>query len=398
MNIPGKILFVDDDQHFLSSIRRNLSRTFELEFAHSPQLAMEQLQQQPFAVVISDMKMPGLTGVELLSRIREDYPDTVRILLTGYADQNTAIQAVNHGQVFSFLTKPCAVEQLTSVVTDALRQYQLVMAERELLEKTLLGTIDVMAQMVALVNPAAQRRANRLKHYCRQLAISFHRQDLWFYEMVAMLSQIGCLTVPGSLLDDYLQGNAIRDEERALVEQHPVMAAELLRHIPRLEDIAQAISLQAKPYRAFLSGPQVMVNEKIALAAQFLHTALEFDCLLYLRKQPFHEVVNRLTASPDDHNPQIVAVLELIEASHEQFVPIEITAQDLTAQMRLVEDVYTKSGVLLAARDQDLNDFLLVGIRNYARTVGIREPFTVLAPPAAIALLKQKTTQDRNMP
>ena len=112
-----KILFVDDEENVLAAFRRQFKKTFNLETASNSILGLEVLQTEgPFAVVIADFRMPEMDGIQFLSRVKEISPDTVRIMLTGHADLNTAIDAVNSGNIFRFLTKPCPVDILTNAI------------------------------------------------------------------------------------------------------------------------------------------------------------------------------------------------------------------------------------------------------------------------------------------
>ena len=97
------------------------------------------------------MRMPGMNGVELLSRVKDSYPETVRLMLTGNADQETAMEAVNDGQIFRFLTNPCPQATFITSLALALRQYRLIIAERELLQKTLMGSVTVCLEVLAVV-------------------------------------------------------------------------------------------------------------------------------------------------------------------------------------------------------------------------------------------------------
>src|SRR4030042_1065067 len=104
-----KVLCVDDDENLLDGYKRNLKADYEFEGALSARDGLEMIiNNGPFAVVISDMRMPEADGIKFLSILKDKFPDTVRIMLTGNADLQTAINAVNDGHVFQFLTKPCA--------------------------------------------------------------------------------------------------------------------------------------------------------------------------------------------------------------------------------------------------------------------------------------------------
>ena len=162
--MPDKVLFVDDEMNVLSAFRRHLRHDYEVETATSGAEALELCETKgPFAVVVADMNMPGMDGVSLLSEIKQKYPDTIRIMLTGNATQKVAIDAVNEGSIFRFLTKPCPPEILQQVLEAGTRQYQLVTAEKELLEKTLSGSIRMLTDMLSLTNPLAFSLSSRLR-------------------------------------------------------------------------------------------------------------------------------------------------------------------------------------------------------------------------------------------
>ena len=140
-----KILLVDDEVNVLQAYTRVLRSRFALESAESGSQALEVLKANgPFAAIVSDMRMPGMDGVELLSWVRELYPDTVRIMLTGNADQQTATDAVNQGAIFRFLSKPCDSEVLASTLEQAIRQHELITSEKSLLQDTLKGSIRML--------------------------------------------------------------------------------------------------------------------------------------------------------------------------------------------------------------------------------------------------------------
>ena len=129
-----KILLVDDDSNVLDGYRRSLNKEFLMETAEGGTQALAMAAEKgPYAVVISDMRMPEMDGIQLLSRIKAIAPDTIRVMLTGNADMDTAINAINEGSIFRFLNKPCSREIMARTITAALVQYRLVTAEKQLL-------------------------------------------------------------------------------------------------------------------------------------------------------------------------------------------------------------------------------------------------------------------------
>jgi DNA-binding NtrC family response regulator len=128
------ILVVDDEESVRNALRRNLMREgYELSFASEPSEALEQLAQAPVDLVLSDHLMPNMTGLEFLTLVRDRYPDTVRIILTGHADMQTAIDAINRGEIYRFLTKPWDDQELQVTLRLAFEQLELKRTNRKLL-------------------------------------------------------------------------------------------------------------------------------------------------------------------------------------------------------------------------------------------------------------------------
>jgi DNA-binding NtrC family response regulator len=122
-NTP-KILFVDDEQRVLNSMRIMFRRDYELHLASSGREALQIIQSHDIDVIVADHRMPQMTGVEVLTKVRELSPRTVRILLTGYADLDAVEGSINEGEVFRFLTKPCPPEHLRSTISLAVKAAQ----------------------------------------------------------------------------------------------------------------------------------------------------------------------------------------------------------------------------------------------------------------------------------
>lgn len=118
---PSKItlLYVDDEQDNLFSFKATFRMKYNVLVASSGDEAMQLLEANPVQIIISDQRMPQMTGVELLEKVQNAYPDTVRLLLTGYADMNVVIEAVNKGKIFHYLTKPWNEEEINQTLERA---------------------------------------------------------------------------------------------------------------------------------------------------------------------------------------------------------------------------------------------------------------------------------------
>lgn len=196
-----KILLVDDEEMILSSLKRLLYRTYTVDTETSPSEALQRLDKaDPYAVIVSDYKMPRMNGIQFLREAKERSPDTTRIMLTGYADLNNSIQAINDGYIFRFLTKPCDEKSFLENVGEGVRQFELVTAKKILLEKTLKGSIELLSEITSIVNPEAYARTNRIRRYVKYLVKKKKLSNLWKYDVAAMLSQIGTVILPPKLL------------------------------------------------------------------------------------------------------------------------------------------------------------------------------------------------------
>jgi response regulator RpfG family c-di-GMP phosphodiesterase len=138
------------------------------------------------AVIMSDMRMPGMDGATFLARARQVAPDAVRMLLTGQADVDAAAAAINEGQIFRFLTKPCPPPMLLAAFASAVEQHELITAERVLLEQTLHGSIKTLTDVLALVSPTSFGRATRIKQLVSDLAERLAIRERWQVEVAAM--------------------------------------------------------------------------------------------------------------------------------------------------------------------------------------------------------------------
>ena len=240
---PPRIVCVDDEPRILKGLRRRLGRDYDVSIAESGAEALRLMRTtEPFQVVVSDMRMPGMTGAEFLAVARTEFPDTVRILLTGQSDLDDAIAAVNEGNIFRFLNKPCPPEVLMPALADATEHYRLIQAERELLEGTVRGSVTLLTEILGIKDPVAFNRGTRLRDHVRALAAELEVEGAWDLEVAAMLSQIGYAVVPSDIVARARAGAALSDSEQQLYDSHTKVASELLANIPRLEDVAGMIA------------------------------------------------------------------------------------------------------------------------------------------------------------
>jgi len=378
--MADRILCVDDDPNILEGYKRQLRKEFELDTAVGPEQGLRMVTEQgPFAVVVSDLQMPGMNGVEFLAQVRAHEPDTVRMLLTGNAELQAAIEAINQGQIFRFLTKPCTPEALANALKAGLAQHRLITAERELLEQTLSGSIRVLCEVLALVNPEAFGRSSRITRYVESIAANLHVSELWSIKTAAMLSQIGCVILPESLLKKVYRGEALTGEESQLFNQHPFVAYDLIAKIPRMKRVAEIIKFQDKYYDGYGVPGDTQQDKTIPMEASILKVALDFDALESAGKSKA-EAFGEMKQRKGWYDPTVIDAMKAAFAKEIQYEIRMAVVADLREGMILAEGIQSSQHMLLASKGQQVTQSMVMKLQNFSKTGGIREPFSVLLP------------------
>jgi DNA-binding NtrC family response regulator len=137
------VLYIDDEVNNLNSFKAAFRRDFEIFTASSAKEGRKILDNNEIGVIITDQRMPGMTGIEFLESILLIYPDTIRILLTGFSDINAVMDAINRGQVYKYLVKPWQNDELKMYIENALEIYHLRKENKELAHKLQLAYIEL---------------------------------------------------------------------------------------------------------------------------------------------------------------------------------------------------------------------------------------------------------------
>jgi response regulator RpfG family c-di-GMP phosphodiesterase len=379
--MADKILFVDDEPSVLDGYKRMLHREFEVDTAVGAEKGMEAIfDRGPYAVVISDMRMPGLNGAQYLAHVRQMSPDTVRMLLTGYTDLSAAMDAVNEGNIFRFLTKPCEKGVLTNAIQDGLVQYRLVTAEKELLEKTLIGSIKVLTDVLSAASPEAFGRSMRIARYVNHMVAKFELSAPWRFEAAAMLSQLGCVTLDPELIQQAYIGERLSAEDQARFSAHPRVARNLLIHIPRMEAIAWMISQQlTEAIPEIPSDVPASSAESIVPGAKILKLAVAFDNLR-MRGLRDEVALDQLRRRQSEFDPKLIEALADIkpEGTHMELRKIPVTR--LATGMILQQDITTREGALMVPKGNEITPTLLIKLENFSRTGSIDDEIMALVP------------------
>jgi response regulator RpfG family c-di-GMP phosphodiesterase len=364
-----RLLCVDDEPLVLEALRDVLRRTFSVRTATSGPEALAVLRRDPrgYAVVISDMQMPDMQGSVFLREARRVAPLTVRMLLTGYADAEAAQRAVNEGQVFRFLTKPCDRFALKQACADALARHRVQTAERDLLEQTLRGSVQALTDVLALASPAVFGQSARLKELAGALARAVGDGNVWEVEVAAMLAGLGAVTLPESTAEKLHRGAPLDPHETSMVDRIPAITQRILANIPRLEGVEAII---AGHVRRFDSG-------ELPAGARMLRIAADFVRLGGEGADPFL-ALDTMRGRTGVYDPELLDAFHRIVGVRVHGLEVsELRVAGLEVGMRLAADVRDASGRLLISRGHVVGPELIERLQNFAPGQ-VREPLRVI--------------------
>lgn len=376
MQAQEKILFVDDEPNILSTFTRNLHKLFNVHGALGPEEGLAAVRQKgPFAVIISDLKMPVMDGITFLEHVREIHPDTVRIILSGHGDFDTALDAVNRGSVFRFLTKPCPPETLLAVLREGLKQYRLINAEKELLRGTLLGSIKVLVDVLSLVSPEAFGRSERIRSLVGQLGKRLNEANLWQLDVAAMLCQLGCVGLPEELLEKVMQDKELGKEELQIYRMHPGIGAGLLSNIPRMANVAELIAHQHDAY-----------SPDIPMGARILRVALDYDKLEQQGMNSRDAMATLIARNKENrYDPAILDTLKALLVEQEGGEITLMRIDHLEPGMILAQDLVNAEGTLLMTKGQPITEYGLKLLKAFPDLLQMDAPVPILSQPASTA-------------
>ncbi|HZC70881.1 MAG TPA: HD domain-containing phosphohydrolase [Jatrophihabitans sp.] len=376
-----RVMFVDDEVNVLEALARLVRGYVQAELVESPIEAAQLLERSVqdgsdgsggYAALVSDMRMPGMDGAALLKHASDVSPDTTRLLLTGYADMNSAIAAVNEGNIFRFLTKPASAADLKNAITAALDQHQLIVDRRVLLDQTLRGAVEALVETLAMAEPVAFARAARLRRLTAGVTEQLRLPDAWEVEVAAQLGEIGMVTLPERALEALSSGVRVDRTISEMLDRLPQLADDVLSRIPRLEGVRDIVREQRPA-----NGP-FGARSEVSAAGRVLQAVREYDAAV-ARGLTAPDAMELLRARPH-HDVQVLDALQNVTSVADGTAVREVDPASLWAGAVLAADVRSNRGVLLVSRGEPLTDQMLVRLRNYAALSGLEARPVVFVP------------------
>lgn len=412
---PAAVLIVDDEELIVYAVREMLAAEgYRVVTSMNARDALVCLEQDRFALVLTDQRMPGLSGLEFLSQVKQVQPDATRVLMTGALDLATVIDAINQGEIYRFIVKPWIKEELLATVKNAVQRYELIEQNTRLqqatqamncelaalnqslgqkvareaeqnrqladmnqaLEQNLQRSVELCLKTMATFYPSLGVQAKRVFELCQSMGMGLNlpanqRQIL---EISALLHDVGLVGVPRRLIRLWeTNPEVLSTAELALVQQHPVMGQELASFIHNLSEVG--VIIRAHHERFDGTGyPDRFAGDDIPWLARLLSAAVCYvendqgdrEALAVVRRESGRSL-----------DPEAVRVLVCHLRPTPPRKEREIPLSDLEAGMVLAKSIYTANGLLLIPEGQLLNKPYIDKLRNHNRVNPIRQSLLV---------------------
>ena len=280
-----KILFVDDETANLRLLERLFRNSYEVFTAASGTEALELLAVHDVALIMSDQRMPSMTGSEFLKQAAEMRPQTVRIMLTGYTDASALVDAINSGVVYKYITKPWVNEELQQTVKRALQHYETTKAQRQLqlqnerlqsrLKSTKDSFVEVVMTMLDMKVPQSREHAERTAKYAVAIGedLKMERPELEQLSLAALLHEAALFGIPADII---LKQTPLTPEEIEIVRMNLDSGLRILESVPDLDEIVSVLRFQYEQFdgRGFPSG---FSHDQIPVHARVIAVAAAYD-------------------------------------------------------------------------------------------------------------------------
>ena len=372
-----KILFVDDERSLLNGIERRLGDDFDIWTAESGAEGLETIQEQgPFAVIFTDMQMPRMNGVEFASQGQALAPDSTFVMLTGNQDQQTAVEAINRGNVFRFLNKPCDSEDLRKAIHDGIRQYELVTHEKELLNKTFVRSVSILTDVIEITQPDLIGRADQIGSKMEELCRALEIDNRWEYKLAARLSLVGLALLAKDKRDLVMNESHRSQNARLALEESMMITSRLISDTPRLGGIASLLSEQRKSEGNLTEGEPASENEVVQTGATLLRVATHWE---FLAQQGLDasSIQDELTALMPELPGTLLDSVVNGQASEDSNVTyLDCHPTDLEPGMVVSRDIRSADGIVLVRSGRRLSQAMIQNLASY----GMLKSVTVIVP------------------
>ncbi|MBF0462597.1 MAG: response regulator [Magnetococcales bacterium] len=371
------LLAVDDMPENLDILVSSLSDLYHVQGATSGETALKIVARHKPDLILLDVMMPGIDGFETCRRLKKnkETADIPVIFVTSLHEVKDERVGFAAGGV-DYINKPSVPSILLARVKTHLELSEARRNIQNILNQTLAGTISIMTEVLSLANPLAFSRALRLRKLIQEIVKQIGRPDAWQFELSAILSQLGCITLPTNVLQNFQRGIIASAENQERYEHYPELSAKLVSHIPRLEEIAQMVKTHLTPPCAPFLG-DLQTRPAAVLGAQILKLTIDYDTQkLYGISSVM--AIRRFRRDRRDYDPLLVTILESVVMTEKE--EQEVMLHGLRVGMVLAADMVDREGGCVMRQGTELTVSILNLIHSLNRESTIQQPILVLVP------------------
>jgi len=409
------ILCVDDEPNILSSLRRLFRpKGFQILVADSGKAGLAVLEAETVDLVISDMRMPEMNGAQFLEHVRQRWPDTVRLLLTGHSDVTAIIDAINRGEIYRYITKPWDDNDIVLIVRQALERKAMeletkrlealtakqnlelkelnasleakveartaeIQAANERLKSTFVTSIKVFSTLIEMRGGNLSGHSRRVADLCRKIALKLQLESKLKQEIfvAALLHEIGKIGFADDMLSTPL--SKMKVDQLEAYRKHAAHAEQLLLPLQDLHGASEIISAQFERFDG-TGFPDHLAGELIPIGTRILSLASDYDNMqigmqTHSRLSPDEARVMISHGSGSRYDPKVVAAfVETISDASQKVSGVPdrpVKSEEMEIGMVLSRDLITPSGLLMLSSGHVLDARVIVRIKNFERTGGL---------------------------
>lgn len=375
-----KVLIVDDTPENIQVLMETLKDEYTIVAAINGEKALELAAIEPAPdIILLDIMMPGMDGYEVCSRLKAQAKTRkIPVIFVTAMDQVEDETAGFALGAVDYITKPISPPIVRARVKTHLSLRHAQLRLQDLLNKTLGGSVRVLVDILSLANPAAFSRSSQLRQLVKEMSIDLGLNDIWKLELAAMLSQIGCVTLPAETLNKLYAGEDLTKEEREQYAGYAARGAELIAHIPNLESVAGMIAKIQEP----LGGEYTIEPRKrdaVIIGRQLLQITIDYIQHVSSGMSP-ESVIQQMNNNEGKYDLILVNTLaRVLGIKSQEQSEKTVAVKDLFSGMILNQDVYSEEGTLLAVNGTELSPATVKIIQHYSESEGMKGPLRVFA-------------------
>jgi len=375
------ILIVDDIPENIDILSELLRTDYNIKIATSGEKGIDIATSQDIDLILLDIIMPTLYGYEVCRQLKsqEKTKGIPIIFVTSKSEITDEAKGFEVGAV-DYITKPYNPMIVKSRVKTHIELKETREDLQNMLQKTLLGSLKVLTDILALLNPTTFSRASKLRTYAKQIVAYLHLKNPWQYELAAMLSQIGTIALPDEILKKLHKGRTLTKKERKIYERGSKIGHKILANIPRLEAVAEMIKKMHEPYGKSLDSLELEKRNPVSIGSQLLKILIDFDLLL-IRGNSHETAFKQMYKNLNDYDPILLEAFEKVLELKELDMDVRLLCiNEFEEGIILDENVYTHDDLLVVKKGAEVTYPLLKKLQQFSEMSEIDEPIRVLIP------------------